>query len=147
MDVLQNHAIDIGINILGYLLAAGFGMVIYSMFRRRRPEAAAVAPTAAVTISTALPEAAETPSTPTSGPRKVDRNIEFLDLRGCDSPQVAEDVARATAKPAASGRRDRAEIIRIAREMLKAGAPSEAIKRTLPVSDGELALLQSGNKR
>jgi hypothetical protein len=48
---------------------------------------------------------------------------------------------------AAGIRRDRLEIIRIAREMINNGASDEKIRNTLPISKGELALLNGSDRR
>ncbi|MBD3257175.1 hypothetical protein GF377_01985 [candidate division GN15 bacterium] len=136
MDVPHEQLIDIGLNVLGYLVAATLGMVVYSFFGRRRPvtdrEAAAVQVAAA-----AAPEASE-------GNRKMN----FVDFRRSDSSEPNGDLAGAVSRTSSHGaRRDRAEIIRLAREMIAARTPQETIKRTLPISDGELALLQGGEER
>jgi len=54
MDVLNERTIDIGLMIIGYMTAAGLGMLIYASFSKRRREApAAVATGEGVSVHTA----------------------------------------------------------------------------------------------
>jgi hypothetical protein len=55
---------------------------------------------------------------------------------------VSDNTVRGGANAAA--RRDRADIIRIAKEMMKAGATAEKIKGVIPISEAELSLLSIG---
>lgn len=118
MDVWNDRIWDIGLNTLGYLIAGGLGMLMYSVIYGRRCEGAPEAKTAT----------APAPAAATDGP------AQFVDLRTQSSPSVA---------PAATGRRDKAEVVRLARKMLQAGADRDIIKRTVPISDGELNLLEA----
>jgi len=136
MDVLNDQLIDIGLNVLGYLIAGALGMLVYSTFRGRQKAPAAVPA-----------ESAPERTAPTAGGEK--RNLEFVSFR----PSQAADIKEVTlpAEPARprvdrSKRADRAEIVRLAREMIKAGTPGDMIRRTLPISEGELALLQTGKQ-
>ena len=141
MDVPYDQLIDIGLNVLGYLVAGALGMVVYSTFQRRQAVPAA---RAAAAVPTAKTRAAASTETPTEGPRK----LAFVDFRRSDTSEPNGDLAGAVSRTSGSStRRDRAEIIRLAREMMQARTPQETIKRTLPITDGELALLQSGEKR
>lgn len=136
MDVPYEQLIDIGLNVLGYLIAATLGMIVYSLFQRRRP--ATATPTAAVA------------AVPSPEPREAegDRKLNFVDFRRSDSSEPNGDLAGAVSRTSNGAvRRDRAEIIRLAKEMIQARTPQETIKRTLPISDGELALLQGGEDR
>ncbi len=138
MDVLNNdQLIDIGLNVLGYLIAGTLGMLVHSTFRGKKTAPAAVS--AEMTPAEAPPvtkSAAET------------RNLEFVSFRQRDS--VGNDETSSPPEPQPrvdrSKRADRSEIVRLAREMIKAGTPGEMIKRTLPISEGELALLQIGKQ-
>jgi hypothetical protein len=133
MDVLNEQVIDIGLTVIGYLAAAGLGMLLYSvMAGRRRPAPAPIATQEAVTESRRS-EAA----------RGVD--VQYVDLRARQSDTVTSRAPSVSLKPTigVESRRDRPEIIRLARQMLKAGTPAEMVRRTLPISDAELAFLQS----
>jgi len=121
MDVLNDQLIDIGLNVLGYLVAGALGMLIYSTFHGSR-KAPAVVP------------------------------VESAQTKGPQSTKVVSEVGENEISQAAeptpridrNKRADRVEIVRLAREMIKAGTNGETIRRTLPISEGELALLQIG---
>jgi len=122
----QAQSITIGLDIAGYLLAGCLWLLIYSSWRNRR--AAEPAP---ATESAVLPErqAAE-------APREGRRRLEFVAFdRRSDTPEkmVAPDRRG----------RNRAEVFAVARTMLAEGATTEAVKSELPISDGELALLDA----
>ena len=133
MDVFNDRIIDIGLNALGYLVAGGLGMLLYSMLPRRSRRVATEAATPAAPLAPATG----------SAPKNT---FEFVDLR--QGPVNGQSMSRAdsgSGNKGGPGRRDRREIIRLAREMLRAGTADEMVKRTLPISDGELALLHNGN--
>jgi len=117
MDVWNDRILDIGLNALGYLIAGALGMLLYSVVYGRRRQ----------TVSQ------PSESAPTAG--RVDRSeaSQFVDLRNQTKAPVAATGA---------GRRDKAEVVRLARKMMQAGADREMIKRTVPISDGELNLLE-----
>ncbi len=136
MDVLNDQLIDIGLNVLGYLIAGALGMLVFSTFRGNRR------------VPVAVPAEVAPPQTPapTASPGK--RNLEFVSFRQ-DSPTARPEAPQpADTRPQIdrNKRSDRAEIVRLAREMIKAGAPGETIRRTLPISEGELALLLIGKQ-
>ncbi len=137
MDVISEQLMDAGLNALGYLVAGGLGMLVYSVFRSRRRVPAV--------------QAVGTESQPQPQPTKKtqDKKVEFINLLSSDSSRAARSSSGnvGSASSAGTGRRDRTEIVRLAREMIKAGTPHEMIKRTLPITDGELALLRTGNNR
>lgn len=135
MEISQQFLIDMALNVGGYLLAGALGIVIYSFFNRRKKVAVAYE-------NGPVPAAGTPVEPPATGSGEEGHRIEFIKL-GEKPDQVistpdpgpaakAEDVAR---------RRDRADTIRVARTMLKAGAPHEKIKRLIPISDAELSLL------
>lgn len=137
MDVLHipyDQVIDIGLNVLGYLIAGTLGMVVYSMFAHRRSAKATEAPAAAT-----VPQPAAT--------EEGRKRLNYVDLRRSDVSEANGDMAGELSRSSTSPRRDRAEIMRLARQMMKAHTPQETIKRTLPISDGELALLQSSDAK
>lgn len=134
MDFSQQFLIDMAVNMGGYLLAGLVSVVIYSLLHRQRHSAAA-----AETTPNEVPgrEAASKPSA-----EKETRRIEFIKLDERPNTDSAGTAQEAEPNAASVGdRRNRAEIIRIARTMLKAGASEEKIKRLIPVSDAELSLL------
>jgi len=137
MDVLNDQLIDVGLNILGYLIASALGMLVYSTFHRREK-----APTAAAAT---VPQTA---AKPVAVPVEGKKQLEFVTFRNSDSSEMNEVSVPAEPKARVdrNKRSDRAEIIRLARGMIKAGASGETVRRTLPISEGELALLQIGKQ-
>ena len=136
MDVWIDRIADIGLNAMGYLVAGGLGMLLHSVLRDqcRKPAPVSEAPTEAVTHSSDQ----LTPD--------LNQDIEFVDLRRRSDDEPGESgTVRGLTAPGFTARRDRREIIRIAREMLRAGTADDMIKRTLPISESELTLLQNGN--
>jgi len=135
MDVLNDQLIDIGLNVLGYLVAGALGMLIYSTFHGSR-KAPAVVPV----------ESAQTKGPQSTKVVSEKRNLEFVSFRQADV--VGENEISQSVEPTPridrNNRADRVEIVRLAREMIKAGTNGETIRRTLPISEGELALLQIG---
>jgi hypothetical protein len=133
MDVLNEQVIDIGLKMIGYLVAAGLGMLLHSVIAQRRRSASA------------LIEARETMAGPHQSASTPGLDVQFVDLRrrqGDALPSRTHPLGnRPTLKT--DGRRDRLEIIRLARQMLQAGTPAELVRRMLPISDAELAFLQS----
>lgn len=133
MDLSQEFLIDLAINAGGYLAVALLSMVMYSLFNRKKS-----APTDAV-ISTA------SVATPAPAQRETGK-VEFVRFgeQVAAAPRPATH-ATAAATDADNGRRNRSEVMDIARKMLSAGAPPERIKRVLPISEVELALLNMNN--
>lgn len=129
-NAYQDRVIDIALDIAGYLLAGGLWLLVYSSWQARRTRPAPETSTAAEPASPILA------STPTA--REGRRTLEFVSLtnRGSRSPETA---------PEPSGRRgrNRAEVFAVARRMLAEGASGAAVKSELPISDGELALLDA----
>ncbi|MEW5794866.1 MAG: hypothetical protein AB1772_00770 [Candidatus Zixiibacteriota bacterium] len=134
MDVWNEQYVDIGLTVIGFLAAAGLGMVIHSAIAGRARRAAVSigevgGDGAPVTNANAAPQ------------------VQFVDLRrlSADTTGAGRSKSSATATVTSEGRRDRVEIVRLARQMLKAGTPVETVRRALPISEMELALLQSTN--
>ena len=134
MDVINDRIIDVGLNVIGYLIAGGLGMLMHSALRSRRLRVAAVSEAAA---------AAESAERRTQAAVESGRNIEFVSF-GTEAPGVAPADAEVTPRPN-SAHRNRREIIRLAREMLQSGTTGEQIRRTLPISQSELSLLKNAS--
>lgn len=133
MDVINDRIIDVGLNALGYLFAGGLGVLLHSAMLQRSRRRAAAPEGAAVTEAT----------TTTPKPRKdPDRNIEFVSF-DAESPTDAVSSDTGAGSLTNSRHRNRRETIRLAREMLKAGTAGDQIRRTLPISQSELALLKN----
>lgn len=132
MDVLNDRIIDIGLNVIGFIAAGLFWMVVYTTIIKNRKARVVVGIDA---------------QKPPPDPTETDKHKpEFIDF---NSMPVRSDLVNTVPSPAnrTGTRRNRLEIIRIAREMIKNGADDEKIRNTLPISAGELALLNSSNRR
>jgi hypothetical protein len=126
MEISSGFIMDLVLETIGYLAVGAFSIVVYSMFNRRR-----------ITTDTEAEgrELIETATAP-------ERRIQFVKF-GQKAGRLAgmRDSSRREPDSLGANRRSRAEIIRIAREMMKAGATSDKIKKVLPVSEAELALM------
>ncbi|MBI5266665.1 MAG: hypothetical protein HY851_05470 [candidate division Zixibacteria bacterium] len=134
MDVRVEQLIDMGLTAAGLLAAGGFCATVFSMFRRRR-----VTPTSV--IAGASGTAAMT-AVPTSG--RPD-GIEFISF-GSAAPSVAP-IPAVEMRRSDQLRRNRADIIRQARQMLERGATNRDITQSLAMSEGEVALLRQDINR
>lgn len=129
MDVTPNQWIDLALNAAGYLVAGAIWMVLYSMIAgrraKRRQAPAAAAPAPAAPQPKPAPRAGATVYVPLTGTGAVARS----------------ESGESTHQPVTEGRRNRTEVLRLAREMLRQGAPHDQVQSRLPISEGELALL------
>ena len=112
---------DVALEMVGFLAAFGLGLTVHSLLGRRR-EPTVEGPAA----GTSTPAATTPP-----------RRMQFIRF---GEEAVESSPGRAPSAPAGH-RSDRTEIVRVAREMIKAGASRQRIQRVLPVSDTELTLL------
>jgi hypothetical protein len=138
MEGFEQQIVSIGLDVIGYVVAAGLGALIYST---RRVKATAPVP------ATATPQTANCDPESTVG-RRGERpdSFQFLNLRGAPVTRRTQTSAPLMSPDGAGRpRRDRVAMIREAREMLRAGTPGPTIQRRLPISDAELALLKTGN--
>lgn len=136
MELSQEMIVDIALNVVGYLAAAGLMAIVFSFRKGHRPEvgvAVAKKNSGAGSSISEFPEPFQSSEAPTfvrfgqsshTSPGRVD---------------LAVDNNRTD-----NSRRDRMSIVRTARMMLKAGASWQKIKRVLPISEAELALLSAG---
>lgn len=137
MDLSNEVLMDLLLNAAGYLAAGGLLLVLYSLFRGRR-------------------KAPMDP--PGSDSRRVDqgpgetgsvagerRRIEFIKFgkQPCQADAVGAGEVHLKGAPAmpATSRRDRLDVMGLARKMIQAGASAEKIRAVLPISEAELALL------
>ncbi len=130
MDLNSPMLIEIGLNTAGYVIGGALMLVIYSMFRRRP---------ASASDSTAIPRSTRGNSLPDTTPaptrvRRAGREPQFVEFGG-----RANEAAEGT--KSLNLRRNRAEVLRMARGMLQNGATTTEVKEALPVSDAELAML------
>lgn len=131
MELSREIIIDVVLNVAGYVTAGALWLILWSLFSDRGTVAAAVAPQP-------QPVPAARPTTDA----RTERRTEFISLTSdavrTDGEYEERDRLRADAT---RYQRNRAEVIRIAREMLQSGSSKDKIRSLLPISDGELALL------
>lgn len=138
MELTQDMIIDLALNVTGYLVAAALSLVLYSLFKRT-PRAAGETSTDTQTNTEKAPRPARRPEKAPAREREDGRrSVQFVGFGG-------------EAKQSAGGedgslRRNRADVLRLARTMMRDGKSSGEIKAALPVSDAELAVLDYERK-
>ena len=132
MELSSSMIIDIALNAAGYIAAGILSVTIYSMFTRRQ----------VISGKATVPSRKTATEHPPTREAVTDKNFQFVDFAGAQ-PEVNKSEEATHQVPAATGRgrKDRADIIRVAREMLKAGASADRIQKVLPISEAELTLL------
>lgn len=134
MELTSDVMIDLALNAIGYLAAGAFGVVVASIFRKR-PQA----------VSEPETDYSEV-SAETAGVAAASSRAQFVAL-GKTRHEVDSDPDRTVpGQPKPNVRRDRSEVLELARQMLKAGAGPDRIMQVLPVSETELGLLTYGSK-
>lgn len=132
MSINNAMLIDLALNVVGYVAAGALSLVVYSMFRRG-PRSATRSESVAMKSASQL-EPAMMPGG-TAPDNRVMQYVNFGEsARNDDGPQSL------------TMRRNRAEVLRVARGMLRSGASDHDIKAALPVSDAELAVLNYERK-
>ncbi len=128
--------IDLALNVIGFLAAGVLSVTIYSIFRRDsrsatpKPAKAKVAAT-----ETAAPGTAD--ATPSAKRTARPGKVQFVGFgEGSADSAAGRDPLR----------RNRTDVLRIAREMIRTGSTAAEIKAALPVSDAELAVLDYERK-
>ena len=133
MEFSQNALIEIGLSVAGYLAAGALWMVLYSLFTRRSSDNE-------VQLASEYPARTDVAESIASAVREK-RSLQYVDLRG-SAPLKSESVAESKDNQRLDQyRRNRGEVIRLAREMLKDGRSQQQVRELLPITDGELALL------
>lgn len=143
MELSQDFIIDMLINGGGYLAAALIGIVVYSLFFGKKEKKVKPA-------KVHQPDPVDTTEREkTSNPEQmIQRKMEFIKF---GEQHFDKDKTEKPAQPVNNRvnelrRPDRKEVISLARKMLDSGATHENIKKILPVSEAELALLSLNNK-
>lgn len=134
MELSPQFVTDFLLNLTGYLIAGALAVIVYFLFSRKRTAAAPVE---------SEPERdhfgrMNRPESHSNSKRKA----EFIRLGKPRS--LSTETASHQETEGARGafkRGDRPDIIRIARRMLNEGASHEKIKKVLPISEAELALM------
>ncbi|UCC43407.1 MAG: hypothetical protein JSU65_09700 [Candidatus Zixiibacteriota bacterium] len=136
MDVFSERFVDTGLNVLGYVAAGFLWALIFTAFRRKKKtqqhKSLAVKPD----VASGKSDAKQPRSIKATGGEYLHFDTSSGDAGSPATPQESEYDGGS-----ASGRRDRAETVRLARKMLSTGVPAERIRRTLPITEGELAFL------
>ncbi|MBK7140729.1 MAG: hypothetical protein IPH75_01455 [bacterium] len=132
MELSRDIIIDALLNVGAYVTAGAFWLVLYSMFTNR---SRAAVPATKTKSAPALDE-------PRQGDTK--RRAEYVSLASSNASRDADLEERERLRAEATRyQRNRVEVIRIAREMLKSGQNRDKIRSLLPISEGELALLSN----
>lgn len=141
MDVSTQTLIETGLNVIGFLTAAGLWMLLTSR-RNRRTETVerASAPKTRETISRSVDSPVDSIETVASS---EGADMAFVSFNAPSRVTEHNGNKMSTRREIPSHLKGRAETIRLARQMLVSGSSLSEIKRSLPVTDGELALLQS----
>ncbi|MDH3891271.1 MAG: hypothetical protein OEV49_09325 [candidate division Zixibacteria bacterium] len=139
MDISSGFYLDLLLNLIGYLAAGALVWTVYPIVAPllgRRPTASP------------QPEAQPSRPLPVQQPAVAPQFMR-LQQPTPSAETFAVDDDKPIERPSMlrpPQRRDRVDIIRIAREMLKAGADNRRIQQVLPVSEAELALLTMQNQ-
>ncbi len=136
MELSQEFLIDMAINAGGYLFAGIISVLIYSLFQKKKPAVAVDELVAEKQTHTASTE--KNISTALTNERKV----EFITFGQEQQSYKKEPIIEKPEVPKENNSRmNRKEAIGFAKKMLLAGASHEKIKKLIPVSESELALL------
>jgi len=134
-----DFAIDMAVNIVGYLIAGTIGVMIYRLFRR----GPRVTEESLASDSVGTPEYAGVARPSTA--QAVTNRVQFIRFGERKAPQTESQAPRLTSSDGGVNRRNRTEIFRVARSMIKAGATHDSIRKVLPISEAELSLLSTNN--
>ena len=141
MELSQDLIIDVALNAAGYIAATALALTVFSLFRKKNGASTTTA-TSPQKTDGAVPDWSAPISVKTT---RSGAKMEFLNLSDNSSEGAGELKPKVEDRPDGD-RRDRSEIIRVAREMLKAGATSEKITSILPISQTEVAMLSAGRR-
>jgi hypothetical protein len=134
MDVSLDQLIDVGLNVVGFLLAGGLILTLSSLLRRRDKSGSPTAGSRGKAVKIADVQGADI-SRATGG-------MEFVRLGdGSDRKSPDPKESGVSVPGAEKTRRNRAEVIRMARKMLAESRSPSAVAGDLPISEAELAML------
>jgi hypothetical protein len=135
MEISQDVIIDTILNAAGYLAAGGLSIAVFSLFGRRKPLLSSADGRRIADDENVHVRSGEH--------RKETRPLEYVqfDRTGKNPESVGNGTTRSSVRTPTDARRNRAEVIGLARKMIDAGATSDRVKSVLPISDAELALL------
>lgn len=146
MELSQEMLIDLALNAAGYLIAALLGVTLYSICTHKKRQSTVTTTEKAPVTSPVQTEQADLLQKELSEPETL-RKMEFIKFGSTPvmSPESVKKPVQPKTANLQNSRPTKVEIIKLARKMLSAGAPTENIKKVLPISDAELALLQLNN--
>jgi len=133
IGISQEALVDIGLNLAGFLTAGILMALIYSIFNSRRKVPAA----AGSVVPIKLPDGPANESTEVN----KTANVAFVDFKTMARNNNCEN--QPPPKRQVEGNsRNRQEVIRLARKLLADKHNEAQIKRTLPITDGELSMVK-----
>ena len=139
MELSQEFLIEMAINAGGYVLAGIISILFYAMLQKKKP---------IVAVNEILENTIPNNQADDTVEDEVERRVEFIAF---SNEKNNNNIARQPRelnqnKEQNNGRMNRKDAINLAKKMLLAGATHEKIKKVLPVSESELALLTLNNK-
>ncbi len=138
MEVQASQIIDLSLTTAQLLVAGVLSVVVYSLlFGRKGPKAA---------VPQAMPPTVSSSTVSTVAPRDIiegPRSIQFVSL----APKEEQLLGGIRDSLIEGRRRNRAEVIRQARQMMETGAGNREISTRLRLTEGELALLRKDMNR
>ena len=146
MEVTQEQMIDMTLNVAGYLLAGVLWIVVQSLFSNKKTNAVVQAASSNIENNSVSQV-----SVHKTEQRSAADNLQYISfdskavkaMNAHSDPGTTDRTAPTTTAGRDNSRRNRAEVLQMARRMRKAGATRETIQSNLPISEGELALLSS----
>ncbi len=129
--------LDIGLNLAGYMSAGLFVLVVKSIFTKSakevRPERVTEFQESPITKSKAV----------RSSETGMERDFEFVNLQGVDWVNQKSRSSRSTGRN--NRVRNREEAIRRAKEVLARVGQEQKARKNIPLTDGELAMINREN--
>lgn len=130
MDTTMNILWDTVLNSIGYLAAGVLSVILYAMVRKRMAD-----------------ETQATTKTKTEDNELPNTEIPIKAKKESEGPRFVTFKSAPNQKDRITDyRRDRIQVIGQAREMILAGESFDNIRRSLPISEAELALLSYESK-
>ena len=129
MELSTEMWIDVALNATGYLAAGALATVMYSLFRRR--------PARSTHAADGHQSAEQRESQRHNGLSSAANNMEYVEFGNAAEGRTERSI---TGEPA-TRRRNRGEVIRLARQMIEVDTPEEKIRDLLPITEAELSLL------
>lgn len=130
MELSQEILIETGLNALGYIIMSILSIMIYSMFKGKNKSVALNKSKSVIDESNACE-------------KEILKNENVSDVANFISFGASRTTSKANTETVKtnSSRRDRPQIIKIAKDMIKAGATEKNIMSVLPISEAELSIL------